>query len=151
MRCYRASRIYPLWLFALTGLVLYLFFENFSADKIGRTVFALTFVAATAVQAILLLIQTELVLDDTGITYRKRRFFSGSGLRTVPLSNIARIRIKGRLVRLKLADDEVVMLKLGILSRTDRKEAQAWFRNLPQNIEDPFAPARDSRATKPNA
>ncbi len=149
-RCYRASRIYPLCLLALTGLMFYFFFENLNADKLGRVVLALTFVGATTAEAILLLIHTELVLDDTGFIYRKQSF-CGSGLRTIPLSDIERIRVKGRFVRLKLTDDEVVMLKLGILSRSDRKEAQAWFRKLPQNIDDPYAEARDSRATKPTA
>ncbi len=138
-RSYRASWIYPLALIALTGLVIYFLFGYLGTDRIARTIFALTFVGATAVQAALLLIQTELILDDAGFTYRKRKWFGGSGLRTIPLKEIARIRIKGRFVRLKLEGDEVVMLKLGILSRSDRRETQAWFRSLPQNIDDPFA------------
>ena len=138
MRTYRASRVYPVLLLALAAVLVIFFFADFHADRISRAVAAAVFVASVVLQAVLLLVQTELVLDETGFSYRKRRWFGGARLETISCENIERIRIKGAFVRLKLVDHSVAMLKLTILSRSDRTEVLDWFRRLPQHVDDPY-------------
>jgi hypothetical protein len=139
IRTYRASRVYPAILFAVVLVLLYLFFGNYESGGIGRAVAAATFVASMVLQAVLLLVQTELILDETGFGYRKRRWFGGTRLETTSCEDIGRVRIKGAFVRLKLVNDRVTMVKLTVLSRSDRKEALDWFRRLPQYVDDPYA------------
>ena len=83
MRTYRASRVYPVLLSALAAVLVYFFFAGFDAARVGRAVAASVFMASMVLQAILLLTQTELILDETGISYRKRRWFGGTRLETI--------------------------------------------------------------------
>jgi hypothetical protein len=142
MRTFRASRVYPVILIGIVLVLCYLFFAGYDSGRIGRAVAAATFVASIVLQAVLLQVQTELILDETRVSYRKRRWFGGTRLETISCEDIERIRIKGAFVRLKLTDDSVAMLKLTILSRSDRKEALDWFRRLPQYVDNPYGEVR---------
>jgi hypothetical protein len=141
-RAYRANPIYPVLLLAGTAVVVYLLFRHFDRDRVTRTLAASIFTVASLLQAGLLFTQVEFERDETGFVTRHRPLFRSSRLLRVPLAEIERVRSRGGLVRVKLAGGDVVMVKLTILSRTHQKEALAWFRGLPQYVDDPFAEAR---------
>ena len=147
-RMYRANQLHPFLVIGMLAVVVYLILQGSEPDRLGRTVTAAAFVLAVSIQALLLFVQTEFEFDENGFTYRERRLLHVSRLRRVSFSEIERVRIKGRLVRVKIADGEPALVKLGFLPPADRKEVLRMFRKLPQFVEDPFADARTAMAKR---
>jgi hypothetical protein len=146
---YRANPLHPVLVLVLLVVLMVVLFRTHTPAMGARTIAAFTFALAIGLQAILLFTQTEFEFDDQGFIYRERRLLRRSRRIHVKFADLERVRVKGKLVRYKLIDGEVGLVKLGWLSRSARQRVLRMFETLPQYVDDPFAEAR-SAMSPPN-